>query len=303
MHGLGFVTSWTDDLYHGLSPLFPQQQLAKFITPILLASTNNDQLLEGYNAPQPFWGFVEFPFDKLLSYKSSSDPSAYTAFTSITKKLNQFSNSNILYRNLIDFANSWYTSNEYQKSIQIYQKATNKLNVLANNLLWLETSLNPYSTGSSLCHVDQSEYINSTEYLMIYTASKGSAILNQLNQLFPQGPIGPKLRNIMASLGYKLSGEDYKTIRPSLTYWAPPPGLVGTNSNPSPSLTINTNGPAQSPSSSSSVTTNASNSSSTLIPSSSASSVSKSSSASSITALINSFSICIIAISISFLFL
>jgi hypothetical protein len=164
---------------------------------------------------------------------------------------------------MIDLANSWYTSAQYQQAMAIYTKAIKALDVLAvidsESVLWLETSINPYSTGSSLCHVDVTEYMNSTEYLMVYTANKGIGIIDQLNEMFPQGPIGPKLRKVMASLGYKIEGQ--KTIRTDLYYWSPPNGLVGTNSNPSPSLTIDTIGPARSPATS--LTTNSTASTST----------------------------------------
>lgn len=214
----------------------------------MLASTDNEQLLDGLNKPLPFWGFVEFPFDKFVHYKQN--PNTLDSLSSITRQLNQFSNSNAVFGNLIDMANSWYTSDAYTQASKLYQKSVNSLNVLAvldnEPLFWLESSVSPFSTGSSLCHVDQSSYINSKEYLMVYTANHGVGI-SQLNQLYPTGPIGPKLQSIMGALGYRLCLSTVKTTRPALTYWKPPPGLVGTDSNPNPSITINTNGPAHSP--------------------------------------------------------
>jgi hypothetical protein len=269
IHGLGFITSWSDDIYRAIIPLFQQpNNLDPFITPILLASTDNEQLLDGYNNPLPFWGFVEFPFDKFIHYNSST---GLSSFTSVTKQLNQFCNSNAVFGNLIDLANSWYTSEFYFQASKLHKKSVNPLNVLAaignETLLWLETSVNPYSTGSSLCHVDQSIYSNSKEYLMVYTANHGVG-LSQLNQLYPNGPIGPKLLTIMGALGYRLNSNGVKTMRPTLNYWKPPPGLVGTESNPHPSVTINTNGPAHSPNvspSSSSVSTSSSSSASSFM--------------------------------------
>ncbi|CAO3620784.1 unnamed protein product [Mucor hiemalis] len=249
IHGLGFITSWSDDVYRAITPLFTTQiKLKPFITPILLASTNNEQLLNGYSNPLPFWGFVEFPFDKFINYKTSSG--AFYPFSKITRQLNEFSNSNATFRNLIDLANSWYNSDAYSQASIIYGRSISSLDILAvlgdDQYLWLESSVNPYSTGSSLCHVDQSSYLNSKEYLMVYLANHGVGI-SQLNQLYPTGPIGPTLQNVMGTLGYRLTDVHVKTTRPKLTYWRPPPGLVGTDSNPHPSLTINTNGPAQSP--------------------------------------------------------
>lgn len=266
IHGLGFITSWSDDVYRAISPLFtPQNKLKPFITPILLASTNNEQLLNGYNNPLPFWGFVEFPFDKFINYKTSSG--ALYPFSKFTRQLNEFCNSNAIFRNIIDLANTWYNSDAYDQASIIYGRSISSLDILAvlgdDEYLWLESSVNPYSTGSSLCHVDQSSYLNSKEYLMVYLANHGVGI-SQLNQIYPTGPVGPSLQAAMGAMGYRLTNTNVKTTRPVLTYWHPPPGLVGTDSNPHPSLTINTNGPARSPNaptSSSSVSTSPSASS------------------------------------------
>jgi hypothetical protein len=192
----------------------------------------------------------------------------------MTKKLNTFCNSNVVFRNLIDLSNSWYSSSSYKQASEIYGISITPLKVLAaineEPILWLETSINPFSTGSSLCHVDQSEYLNSTEYLMVYTANRGVGI-TQLNQLFPSGPVGPKLQKIMAGLGYKVHLADITTMRPDLYYWSPPVGLVGSSSNPNPSLTVDTDGPARSPNSTSSSSSSTLSASSTSKTASSAS--------------------------------
>ncbi|KAL7319679.1 hypothetical protein PS15m_002787 [Mucor circinelloides] len=251
IHGLGFMTSWNDDFYQALLPLFDSDKLEHFITPTLLAQTDNHQLMSDYSSNQPFWGFVEFPFDKYIHYKNST-ANVYTPFTSTTQQLNRFSGSNTTFRNMVDLANAWYNSDEYASSKQLYTKAVTFLDVLAvidnEPLLFLETSVNPFSSGSSLCHVDQSQYLNTTEYLMVYLANAGVDI-NRLDQMFPQGPVGPKLLKVMATLGYKIknNSSNINTVRPSLSYWTPPQGLVGTNSNPSPSLSIDTAGPARMP--------------------------------------------------------
>lgn len=267
IHGLGFITSWSDELYQGLSPLF-DNELEAFITPVLLASTVFDHLLVDYDTPQPFWGFVEFPLDKFLNFEVKTPEIITYPFTTITKKLNYFWDSNVLFRSVIDMANSWYSSNAYRHATSIYEKSVTELDVLAivegEPIILLETSVNPYSTGSSLCHVDQMKYVNSEEYLMVYVAKLGIG-MDQLNKLYPEGPIGPKLKKIMAALGYNLRSE--KPTRPELNYWNPPKGLVRTPSNPDPSLTVDSNGPARSPlksSSDSTLTKNVSMSNSTF---------------------------------------
>ncbi|KAI8645819.1 hypothetical protein BD408DRAFT_381496 [Parasitella parasitica] len=262
IHGLGFMTSWNDDFYDSLAPLFDTEKLDYFITPALLAQTDQQQLMSSYNANQPFWGFVEFPFDKYIYYTNSNsngdnDGAKYMPFTANTRQLNNFSSSNTTFRNMVDLANAWYGSDEYKLSKQLYTKTVTPLDVLAvidnEPLIFLETSVTPFSSGSSLCHVDQSQYLNSTEYLMVYLANSGIDI-TRLDQLFPQGPIGPKLLKIMATLGYRLENNtSVSTARPSLSYWSPPKGLVNTGSNPSPSISIDTAGPARMPTSSASI--------------------------------------------------
>ncbi|KAI7885460.1 uncharacterized protein EV154DRAFT_554781 [Mucor mucedo] len=249
IHGLGFMVSWSDELYKGLSPLF-QQDLDPFITPELLALTANEQLLNEYNSPLPFWGFVEYPLDKYLGYKESGN---FHSYTSITSQLNQFYDSNVLFRNIVDMANSWYESSSYNIAKQVYARSVSQQDVLAviqgEVVVTLESSVKPFLSGASLCHVDQSSYLNSSDYLMVYTANRGVGIV-ELDQLFPDGPFGPKLKRVMGALGYNIKAV--KTIRPTLRYWSPPNGLVDSNSNPNPSLTININGPAKTPTVSSS---------------------------------------------------
>lgn len=261
MHGLGFMVSWGDAYYSSLEPLFENNTLNKFITPYLLASTEIDSSLSNYNANQPFWGFVEYPLDKLIYY--TTDDSAQP-MSDITRKLNRFQNSNVLFKTLVDLANAWYGSDEYPLAAEIYTKSTTNADVLAmvNNepILWLETSINPFSTGSSLCHVSQ-QYINTTEYLMIYTANQGESIA-QLDQLYPQGPLGPSLLKIMAALGYRINATvvPVDTVKPDISFWSPASDLAGSSLNPSPSLAMDSDGPARVPSTSTVVSSQTSSS-------------------------------------------
>ncbi|KAI8087696.1 uncharacterized protein B0P05DRAFT_577981 [Gilbertella persicaria] len=264
MHGLGFMTAWSDELYTCLSPLFPDS-LNRFITPISLSTINNNKIMSDYNNNQPFWGFVEFPFDKLLNYVDSN---TFKPFSDLTRSLNHFANSNTTFRSMVDFANAWYKSDEYTVASQAYTKSVTNLDVLAvvNNepVLYLETSLNPFSAGSSLCHVSQSNYLNTIEYLMVYTANTG-VNLEQLNKMYSGGPFGPKLLKVLTQLGYAVhSNYNMTASRPSLSYWNPSDGLVGTNSNPSPALSVDTSGPACTPTNAATNTANATSSSVSL---------------------------------------
>lgn len=257
MHGLGFMVSWGDTFYSNIEPLFDNNILSKFITPYLLASTQLDDSMSNYNTNQPFWGFVEFPLDKYIYYTTNTnDVSSAQPLSGVTRKLNEFQDSNALFKSLTDLANAWYSSSEYSLAAEMYTRATTDADFLAmvNNdpILWLESSLNPFSSGSSLCHVSQ-KYTNTSEYLMLYTAIPGQSV-SQLDQLYPQGPLGEGLLKMMATLGYRINSTTVvvdSTSRPDISYWGLSNNLAGSILNPSPSLIMDSNGPARIPSTSS----------------------------------------------------
>lgn len=211
-----------------MSPLI--DDLEPFATPMSLATMNQDPI-KNFDQPFPFWGFIEYPFDKLVYTEN-------TSLTSLGQKLNQFGQSNTLFRNALDFANAWYTSDAYPVASQLYHQmvTTRDLWIQTDDTrLWLESSLNPFSPGSSLSHLDSS-YENTTEFLMIYRARRG---------LTAHNIIGPDLQRVMAILGYRIKGLDPVQL-PQLSYWNPSNNLAGSSSNPSPSLASKT-GPAHSP--------------------------------------------------------
>lgn len=249
------MSSWGDNLYQSFSTLI--DNLDHFITPALLASDNDNHILDGADTPQPFWGFVEYPLDKFIYYDTDHTNASQTLypFTTITKRLNQWCNANALFRSSIDMANSWYNSDVFQHASRIYGRSIKGRDVMAvvnqTPVLYLETSLNPFSAGSSLSHVDHSQYIDSAEYLMVYTANRGVSV-ETLDKKYPTGPFGPELMKIMASLGYFIDGSfNVTTHQPQIDYWSPPDGLVKTDSNKDPSVTIDQDGPAHAPKNSS----------------------------------------------------
>ncbi|KAG1139746.1 hypothetical protein G6F37_009510 [Rhizopus arrhizus] len=253
IHGLGFMSSWSDNLYKSFAPLV--DDLNHFITPMLLSAINQNPVFSNYASPFPFWGFLEFPFDKLI-HTSDMQP-----LSAITTQLNKFYNSNIVFQSALDLGNAWYSSDAYRAAADLYQKTVTAKDLMIaiddQQVLWLESSLKPFNSGSSLSHVDSSYYINTTEYLMVYMANRGVS-LSQLAKTFPSSPLGPKLLQAMAALGYRIKG--HQMAQPRLEYWNPPNGLAGSSSNPSPSLVKVTGGPAHSPSTSTVSTTTASSS-------------------------------------------
>lgn len=198
---------------------------------------------------QPFWGFVEFPLDKYMVYHS-------VPLTSITNLLNHWGDANVLYNTIYDMVNAWYNSDLHLYAQAAYHGSTTAQDIAIalpnkNDTLLMETSLVPFADGSTLSHVDYSSYHDSADYLMTYTTKPGVGV-TAMNKNFPTGPVGPKLLQVLASLGYRIKQPGYQTIRPKLIFWNPPDDLVGTTDNPTASASVVPNGPARTPSSSSS---------------------------------------------------
>ncbi|KAI8099997.1 uncharacterized protein BX664DRAFT_355361 [Halteromyces radiatus] len=254
VHGLGFISSWSDDLYQRFQPYV--DGLIPFLTPMLLTPPKQlESIMQNENTDegnQPFWGFVELPMDKYLKYHS-------VPLSTITNILNNWGNANILYNSIYDMVNAWVDSNLSVYAQSVYYGSITIQDILlvfpnSNNTVTMETSLVPFTDGSTLSHVDYSSYHNSADYLMTYTTKPGVSIAS-MNQAFSTGPLGPNLLQSLSSLGYRIhSQSSSSTIRPPLTYWNPPSGLVGTTDNPSASASIVPSGPARPPPSSSSST-------------------------------------------------
>ncbi|KAI9006574.1 hypothetical protein CLU79DRAFT_780076 [Phycomyces nitens] len=268
VHGLGFISSWSDEMYTRFAPYV--DDLPKFITPSKLTPSTELQSIASNvktsEGTQPFWGFVEFPLDRLLYTSSPVGPVPLTQFT---KTLNSWCDSNVLFAGMIDMVNTWYASKERQTAEAMYQMATTSCDVsitstryqnVLQNMFWLETSLIPFMRGSTFTHVDQTTYESSAEYLMVYNADRGVS-LDSLTEQYSTGPLGPNLRIVLLDLGYSLHpqftngtiGDLVKNSvpsRPALSYWAPPDYMVGTTPNPSASVRVQTYGPAHIPSSS-----------------------------------------------------
>lgn len=251
VHGLGFLSSWTDDLYQRFEPYV--DNLIPFLTPMLLIPpeqlTTIEQNEDSDEGNQPFWGFVECPLDKFMVYHSVPMPI-------ITNLLNNWGDANVLYNTIYDMVNAWVDSDLHLYAQSAYHGSTTPQDIVIalpnrNNTVLMETSLVPFADGSTLSHVDYTSYHNTADYLMTYTTKPGVAV-SAMKEQFRTGPLGPELLQVLASLGYRIHSSPsdtavYHTLRPKLAFWNPPKDLVGTTGNPSASASVVTKGPARSP--------------------------------------------------------
>ncbi|CAG8522373.1 9229_t:CDS:2, partial [Dentiscutata erythropus] len=194
-HGLGFKSNWDDwtDPQTSLQALSP-------LPLFRLDSQNSSSLI--------FDGFKESAFDKYLILRSSGQN-----ISEFNTQLNFFAGGpGAKFQNKTNFENQFYNSTQYNqiaKPMFINAQTAKSLGFLPHNkktkkkAVILETSLIPYSRGSSISHVDLKTYENTSDFLMKYS-------INLLDTLdgdvakggnFSGGPIGPLLRSIMETLG------------------------------------------------------------------------------------------------------
>ncbi|RIA87717.1 hypothetical protein C1645_877852 [Glomus cerebriforme] len=192
IHGLGFTTAWTD--YFNIQVL----------TPII-----GQLAAEGQ--------FFEFIFDKYLVLL----PSGKT-FTSIADELNKFPINVDMTKN--DFINAFSKSPQFLIAQDAYNNAIThgtigfltKPNLPPNtpltqdDVVILETSLVPFTRGSSIAHVDFQTYFSTSDFLMMYRYPKISLgeMMFRAGSANTTGPIGPKLRLLLEMLGYEVK-KDY----------------------------------------------------------------------------------------------
>ncbi|CAO3639543.1 unnamed protein product [Cunninghamella blakesleeana] len=267
VHGLGFCSSWSDDLYQKFQPYV--NDLPPFLTPLLLNPPQqvkkfHDQETEKGN--QPFWGFVEYPFDKFLQYQTIN-------LSIVTNLLDNWENANVLFKTIYDMINGWVSNDLNLYAQSVYQGSTTAREIVFKlphhneSLFTMETSLIPFTPGSSLSHVDFLNYHNGPDYLMTYLSKPGISVKELTQKFDSPNPISPKLLHVLAALGYRIQPSmnikhQYITLRPSIIFWEPPKDLVGTSANPSASPMVVPNGPARIPSPSPSDVPNTSSTSS-----------------------------------------
>ncbi|KAF0505740.1 sequence orphan [Gigaspora margarita] len=207
-HGLGFTSSWRNNLDSLLQ--YPSNGLSP--VPYLITSASSKSII--------FQGFIETIFDKflvILPDNTTSSPLVPTSLTAYTSKLNEFGPPPTEFSSSLKFAESLMLSPQWNSVAPFILNKSSIANTLVFlprgyqlvNGTYVETSVNPFLSGSSISHVSFASYTNSQDFLMRYKLEPGFTIEDLLSRGGNYqnddgtGVIGPRLRSIMESIGYK----------------------------------------------------------------------------------------------------
>ncbi|CAB5357228.1 unnamed protein product [Rhizophagus irregularis] len=206
IHGLGFVSSW-NDFFNFANP--------QGLTPVPSA--------DNLNSGMSFNGFIENIFDKYLIFLPSGE-----YVSNVAAKINTIVNEKgKFYQTPENFITTFKSSSQYQQSEMMLKAATTSfsLGFLPNNTnnlseaIILETTLNPFRTGSSLGHFDLKTYMNTSDFLMTYIQDPGMTLGDymSISGNYTGGPIGPKLRQILGTMGYVIKDVYISPYTPSVS--------------------------------------------------------------------------------------
>lgn len=212
MHGLGFMSAWADYL-HPNDPMILTPQIA-------LGNPTSQQGVV-------FEGFVEYAYDRLLSFPQHNGLLA----TNLTATMiQQFGNLGVNFTDADTLAAAFLASPasttgkymdgnattegaiEHSLPISTPTLATlNDTNSTFGPPITLETSFNPFASGSSLNHVDSALYLSTQDFLMRYSTPKGKTLQQLIDDYGTTGdktygPFGPGLRYILGGIGYRIRG-------------------------------------------------------------------------------------------------
>nr|CAG8515322.1 1896_t:CDS:2 [Entrophospora candida] len=198
-HGLGFGSSW-DEHYSGiLTPVpGPNPLTANGSSTSTSVDLNDNDYIK----------FYEWAFDKYIKLLKDG-----TNLTTYAQEINKFFTGE--YTNITgsQFEPKFKGSPQYNiaKNMDLLAVTANSLGFIPtinftnvnDSAVILETSLIPYRSGSSISHVDKKLYANTSDFLMKYDSETGVS-LDQLVSRggnYSGGPIGPKLKLVMETLG------------------------------------------------------------------------------------------------------
>ena len=210
MHGLGFISSWASYLPKNPNTLTPQ---------IALGSPTSANGIQ-------FEGFVEFIYDRLMTF--TNYPGLYATNLS-ANMVSAFGQQGTVFSDDVALGKAFASSpaakygrymdgNATEKDaiqqslpVPIATNATLHTNSEPGPLITLETSFNPFASGSSLNHVDAELYGSTQDFLMRYSTPMGKTLQDFINDYgssgdITYGPFGPGLRYILAGIGYRVRG-------------------------------------------------------------------------------------------------
>ncbi|CAB4430332.1 unnamed protein product [Rhizophagus irregularis] len=223
IHGLGFGSSW-DQYYVGLitPPIINKFNGVKINVE---SNNNNNDEDNNNNNKENSIKFVEWAFDKYVILMENK-----TKISSITQELNEFfdqkSLNNIKINNQRDFEINFHKSKQFNIAKQMFglaqtpntigflskEKDNNNNNINnskekidnSKDVVILETSFNPFRVASSISHIDNSLYSNTEDFLMRPVIMNGVTLQQEIinGGNYSGGPIGPKLKQILETLGY-----------------------------------------------------------------------------------------------------
>jgi hypothetical protein len=212
MHGLGFMSAWADYL---------QPNNPTILTPqIALGNPTSQQGVI-------FEGFVEYAYDRLMSFPQH--PGLFATNLTATM-IKQFGNLGVNFTDAAALGTAFLSSPasttgnymdgnattqgaiEQSLPISVPTLATlNDTNSMFGSPITLETSFNPFASGSSLNHVDGALYLSTQDFLMRYSTPKGKTLQQLVDDYGTTGdktygPFGPGLRYILGGIGYRIRG-------------------------------------------------------------------------------------------------
>ncbi|CAG8446964.1 2398_t:CDS:2 [Diversispora eburnea] len=184
IHGLGFYPYWND--YANLLTPYPE----------FLAEVNNTE------QEITFTGFVETAFDRHMVLTEPGEASQ--RMTKLVDKFNSIVPIGTTLK-VNDFFIKYENSEVYGLSKQLLKDAvtpkTMSFITSDNTSVLLETRINPYAVGSSICHVDRS-YQNGSDFLMAFSAIPGKTLDELIAQNHGTSALGPNLIKVLGTLGY-----------------------------------------------------------------------------------------------------
>ncbi|CAG8584419.1 5156_t:CDS:1, partial [Diversispora eburnea] len=193
IHGLGFSSSWDNTLEATVN------QDTTGLTPIPDFGGDNDSQFEG---------FQEYIFDKYVKFIRNGAESTSTVYTSHLNEsvpIGTSFDTNLEFTNQVKSSQQW----EYAEFALISATTNDSLTFTPaegtshKEVIYLESSINPYLLGSSISHISLI-YESTPDFLMKYIFNPGESLeyLVQRSGNY-SSPIGPRILSILESMGYE----------------------------------------------------------------------------------------------------